>query len=103
MIAYKIIDAIIAENLLAARCAHDPSHGCLVVWSSAAAEQIDAIIQSASPVRTESLEDALRERFEKDYQSHDLTFRNGIYTDNRTRYVFDIYCDGAAAQKNLTA
>jgi len=39
-----IIDRIIAGSLMHASCAHDPMHGCMVVWSSGAVEQLDALV-----------------------------------------------------------
>lgn len=44
----QIIEAIISGSLCHATCAHDASHGCVVIWSSGAAEQIDALVASAA-------------------------------------------------------
>ena len=46
-IGQKIIDAIISGGLLHAECAECANHQCVVVWSSGAAEQIDALVASA--------------------------------------------------------
>lgn len=43
-----IIDRIIAGGLMHASCAHDLGHGCVVTWSSVAAEQLDALILKAA-------------------------------------------------------
>jgi uncharacterized protein (DUF1786 family) len=45
-IGERIIDEIIKGTLLTGKCAHDDEHGCVIVWSSGAAEQIEAISQS---------------------------------------------------------
>ena len=42
--ATKIIDSIIEGELIGSRCAENDDHGVLSVWSSAAVEQIGAII-----------------------------------------------------------
>lgn len=36
-------------SLFSAQCAHDDSHGCVVVWSSGAHEQLEAIVASSVP------------------------------------------------------
>lgn len=46
----RIIDAIITGKLCHASCAHDPNHGCIVVWSSGAAEQLDALANTETDV-----------------------------------------------------
>ena len=46
-IGQKIIDAIISGKLIHAECAECANHQCVVVWSSGAAEQIEAIVASA--------------------------------------------------------
>ena len=48
-LAQDIIDKIIEGGLLHATCAEDKDHGCLVVWSSGAQEQIAAIIAKGKP------------------------------------------------------
>lgn len=42
MTGEQIINRIIEGSLLHAQCSHDETHGCVVVWSSGAAEQIEA-------------------------------------------------------------
>lgn len=46
-IGEKIIDAIIRGGLCHAECAAEKDHPCVVVWSSGAADQIDAIISES--------------------------------------------------------
>ncbi len=41
-IAQEVIDLIISGQLLQPMCAEDAAHGCVVVWSSGAQEQIAA-------------------------------------------------------------
>jgi hypothetical protein len=41
-VAQEVIDLIISGKLLHATCAEDANHGCVVVWSSGANEQIGA-------------------------------------------------------------
>jgi hypothetical protein len=41
-VAQEVIDLIISGTLLHATCAEDAAHGCVVVWSSGAQEQIGA-------------------------------------------------------------
>jgi hypothetical protein len=49
-IGHKIMEGIIGHNLIKTECAHDSSHGCVTVWSSGAAEQIEAMaVQSPHP------------------------------------------------------
>ncbi len=45
-IGQEILDKITDSNLCAAICGHDDSHGTVIVWSSGAAEQLEAIINS---------------------------------------------------------
>ena len=42
----KVIDTIIKGRLCHASCANEPEHNCIVVWSSGAVEQIDAVVKS---------------------------------------------------------
>lgn len=60
MVGQKIIDLIIKGTLCHAKCAQDESHGCVVVWSSGADEQLDAIAAEARSDRERDLEDLLR-------------------------------------------
>lgn len=60
----KVIDAIIGGGLFTAKCPHDGEHGCVVVWSSGAVEQIDAIIADQTRALTELVESAADD-FEK--------------------------------------
>lgn len=46
-IGQKIIDAIISGGLLRAECAECDNHQCVVIWSSGAAEQIEALVATA--------------------------------------------------------
>lgn len=46
-IGQKIIDGIISGGLFHAECPDSPNSGVLVIWSSGAAEQIEAIVQTA--------------------------------------------------------
>lgn len=57
----RIIDAIITGKLCHASCAHDPNHGCIVVWSSGSAEQIDALANTETDVLRQE-RDQLRAR-----------------------------------------
>lgn len=41
----QIIDSIIRGGLCSAECAHDKDHGCVIVWSSGAAEQLEALLR----------------------------------------------------------
>lgn len=41
-----IIEQIIEGNIFTTICAHDKDHGCLVVWSSGAEEQLEGIVKS---------------------------------------------------------
>ena len=43
-IGSAIIDAVIAGRLLRAECAHDKGHGCVLVWSGNADEQITEMV-----------------------------------------------------------
>lgn len=43
-IGHQIIDRIVTGKLLHAMCTTDDSHGCMVVWSSGAVEQLDALV-----------------------------------------------------------
>lgn len=43
-IGTRIIDGIISAGLCHSQCADNQEHGCVVVWSSGAAEQIEAIV-----------------------------------------------------------
>lgn len=36
-------------SLFSAQCAHDENHNCVIVWSSGAAEQLEAIIAGSVP------------------------------------------------------
>lgn len=47
-IGQDIINRIISSKLMHAICAHDPNHKCVVVWSSGAAEQLDALSELTS-------------------------------------------------------
>ena len=42
--AEQVMLTIIQNNLLHAQCTIDPAHPCLVIWSSGAVEQIDALL-----------------------------------------------------------
>lgn len=46
-IGQKIMEGIINGHLLKAKCSCDSDHECIVVWSSGAAEQIEALAQPA--------------------------------------------------------
>ena len=48
-LAQEVIDKIIEGGLIHATCSEDENHGCLVVWSSGAQEQIAAIIAKGKP------------------------------------------------------
>ena len=48
-LAQEVIDKIIEGGLFKATCSEDENHGCLVVWSSGAQEQIAAIIAKGRP------------------------------------------------------
>jgi hypothetical protein len=48
----QIIATIVKNNLLHAECTVDRAHPCLVIWSSAAVEQLDALV--AEMVRSSS-------------------------------------------------
>jgi hypothetical protein len=43
-IGEQIILTIVKNNLLHAECTVDKAHPCLVIWSSAAVEQLDALV-----------------------------------------------------------
>jgi hypothetical protein len=40
-----IIDEVIKGNLFTAVCAESDQHNCIIVWSSGAAEQLEAIVE----------------------------------------------------------
>lgn len=42
--AERLIDMIIEAKLIVPECAEDPTHGCVVVWSANAMEQIEAFM-----------------------------------------------------------
>jgi hypothetical protein len=44
LVADQIVNAIIVGKLLHAECSENKDHGCIVVWSSQAQEQIAALI-----------------------------------------------------------
>ena len=48
-----ILEEIVKGNLFHVECPSDPSHVCLVIWSSGAAEQLEAIAMKACDVRQE--------------------------------------------------
>jgi len=48
-LAQEVIDKVIEGGLIKATCSEDREHGCLVVWSSGAQEQIAAIIAKCKP------------------------------------------------------
>ncbi len=41
----KLQDAIIGNNLMSPRCADNDNHAVICVWSSAAQEQVEAIVE----------------------------------------------------------
>jgi len=43
-IGEQIIAIIVKNNLMHAECTVDKAHPCLVIWSSAAVEQLDALV-----------------------------------------------------------
>ena len=43
-IGEQIIAIIVKNNLMHAECTVDKAHSCIVIWSSAAVEQIDALV-----------------------------------------------------------
>lgn len=43
----ELIDRI--GGLFSAQCAHDDTHNCVIVWSSGAGEQLEAIIAGSVP------------------------------------------------------
>ena len=47
MTAQRVIDTIISGNLVHAECAHNEHHNCILVWSSGAVEQIEAVLELA--------------------------------------------------------
>jgi hypothetical protein len=49
-IGTEVIDAIIRGGLCHAQCATNSDHGCVVVWSSGAAEQIEALVAARDSV-----------------------------------------------------
>lgn len=53
-IGQKIIDAIIAGGLCHTECTEGREHPGIVVWSSGAAEQLEAIIANANNNGTEA-------------------------------------------------
>ena len=52
----KVIDAIIASKLMHAHCPEAPNAGCVIVWSSAAPEQIEAVLSN----ELQAMRDVLR-------------------------------------------
>lgn len=54
-IGTMIIDRIIAGTLLHATCVHSDEHRCLVVWSSGAAEQLEALVAEHVAAETQHL------------------------------------------------
>lgn len=64
MTAKIIIDQIISGKLFHAECAEDKNHPCIVIWSSQAEEQIEAMLSKKNAYhahleRIEELEKAL--------------------------------------------
>jgi hypothetical protein len=51
-VGQKIMEGIIGHNLIRTECAENPEHNCVTVWSSGAAEQIEAM---AAKPRSEGL------------------------------------------------
>lgn len=43
---HKVIENIIKGNLVSGKCTEDPGHDVILIWSSGAAEQIEAMIAS---------------------------------------------------------
>jgi len=60
-IGYQIIDRIISGKLLYAMCTTDDSHGCMVVWSSGAQEQLDALVAEYIAQRAQELGEPIKE------------------------------------------
>jgi hypothetical protein len=49
----QIIEQIIKGGLMSAQCAEDQNHPCIIVWSSGAAEQIEAIVMNLLQAKPE--------------------------------------------------
>lgn len=64
-IGEQIIDQIISGTLFTTRCSHDESHGCVTVWSSGAAEQIEATAQKVTNQKLVELVESCCMDFEK--------------------------------------
>jgi len=60
-IGHLIIDRIVTGKLLHAMCTTDDSHGCMVVWSSGAVEQLDALVAEYNARRAHELGDPNKE------------------------------------------
>lgn len=45
-LAVEIINFIIMGNLMIGKCADDPEHGCMVVWSANAHDQLAAFLKN---------------------------------------------------------
>lgn len=43
--AERLVDMMISASLFTAKCATDQSHGCVVVWSANALEQIQTFLE----------------------------------------------------------
>jgi hypothetical protein len=52
-VGQKIMQGIIDGRLAVAKCASDQDHACVIVWSSGAVEQIEALAQPDSGESTE--------------------------------------------------
>lgn len=67
-IGQEIMEGIISGNLVHAKCAVDADHGCVCVWSSGAAEQIEALAQPSK-----DRENKLREALESYVALHGMS------------------------------
>lgn len=63
----QLIDRI--SGLFSAQCTHDDAHNCIIVWSSGAEEQLEAIISASAPewgALIAERQDAVERKWESD-------------------------------------
>lgn len=84
-IGQQIIDGIIAAKLCNPQCAENPAHPCIIIWSSGAAEQIDAMV-AAEDCRPYTAYVSARRRAEEAQQHvEELTRKNAELLADRER------------------
>lgn len=61
-IGEKIMNQIIESSLVSAVCTENESHSIVLTWSSAAAEQLEALVNSQRDIMLQSLQRQLNEK-----------------------------------------